>query len=527
MKDAINQMMTLIGTMPLTRKISMVFVLVLVMTGFAFMFIWANQKDYQVLFNNLSPEDGGAIVSKLREDRIPYRVEANGTLILVPADTVHELRLSLAGEGLPNGGQVGFEIFDEADFRTTKFVQELNYRRALQGELARTINQFKEVKRSKVFIVLPKDSLFINEQKPASASIQLDLKSNLTQNKMVSIVHLVANAVEGLEPENVTVVDTKGRLIFKGGPKDESSALLSNAQLDYKGKVEEEIRKNVQTMLEGIVGPGKAIVRVNAEIDFNKTTLNQEEYDPSTPAVRSERNLEESSETNEGENESSQTLINQRSGVVPPAAAGNRQATSKKDVATNYEINKTTRTIFKPAGAIKRLSVAAVIDGTYKEEKSEEGAITKRYIPRSDAELKKFEDIVKKAMGYNEDREDQVTAISFPFSESTLPEAMTSDEGQGFDFSSLLKGYKGSLINLFLVALVFFLVVRPLLKGLKDMAGSSVVEQRGELSEGGGEVPQIPEYGEMNQKEKILELTKNSPEKSHQLLKGWIAEQGQ
>jgi flagellar M-ring protein FliF len=526
MKDAINQVMTLIGTMPLSKKLSMVFVLMLVVTGFAFMFIWANQTDYQVLFNNLSPEDGGAIVSKLRETRVPYKVEANGTLIMVPADKVHELRLSLAGEGLPNGGQVGFEIFDEADFRTTKFVQELNYRRALQGELSRTINQFEEVKRSKVFIVLPKETLFVDEQKPASASIQLDLKSNLPQNKMASIAHLVANAVEGLEPENVTVVDTKGRLIFKGGPRDESSALLSNAQLDYKGKVEEEIRKNVQTMLEGIVGPGKAIVRVNAEIDFNKTTLNQEEYDPSAPAVRSERNLQESSETNEGEKESSQTLINQRSGVVP-ASTGNRQASSKKDVATNYEINKTTRTIFKPAGTIKRLSVAAVIDGTYQDEKTEDGTATKRYIPRSDTELKKFEDIVKKAMGYNEDREDQVTAISFPFSESIIADAMTGDEGQGFDFFSLLKGYKGSLINLFLVALVFFLVVRPLLKGLKDMAVSTVVERGGELSEGSGEVPQIPEPKEINQKEKILEITKNSPEKSHQLLKGWIAEQEQ
>jgi len=217
MSDSVSQFFNFVGSLPLSRKISIAFVLILTIAGFALMFMWANQVDYQILFNNLSPEDAGSIVSKLTERQVPYKIEANGTIIMVPAEKVYELRLALAGDSLPGGGNVGFEIFDHTDFRTTKFVQELNYRRALQGELARTINKFKEVNSSRVFIALPKESLFVEDSKPASASIQLELRSSLPASKLAAIVHLVASAVEGLEPGQVTVVDTKGRVVFKGG----------------------------------------------------------------------------------------------------------------------------------------------------------------------------------------------------------------------------------------------------------------------------------------------------------------------
>ena len=298
MNDLVSQFLNLLRSLPLSRKISMAFVLCLVVAGFVIMFLWANQVDYQVLFNNLAPEDGGAIITKLKDENIPYRVDGNGTIILVPAERVNELRLAMAGEGLPTGGNLGFEIFDNTDFRTTKFVQELNYRRALQGELARTINQFKEVKNSRVFIVLPKESLFVENATPASASIQLDLKSSLPPSRLAAIIHLVASAVENLEPGQVTVVDTKGRVIFKGGNRDDATVLVNNAQLDYRRRIENEIGKNVQSMLEGIVGSGKAIVRVNADINFNRMTLNEEEYDPLETAVRSMRNIEESTGRN-------------------------------------------------------------------------------------------------------------------------------------------------------------------------------------------------------------------------------------
>ena len=522
MSDSVSQFFNFVGSLPLSRKISIAFVLILTIAGFAFMFMWANQVDYQILFNNLSPEDAGSIVSKLTERQVPYKIEANGTIIMVPAEKVYELRLALAGDSLPGGGNVGFEIFDHTDFRTTKFVQELNYRRALQGELARTINKFKAVNSSRVFIALPKESLFVEDSKPASASIQLELRSSLPASKLAAIVHLVASAVEGLEPGQVTIVDTKGRVVFKGGGRDDTAALLSNAQLDYKSKVENEIRKNVQSMLVGIVGLGKAIVRVNADIDFNRITLNEEEYDPSTTAVRSKRDIVESAQTKEGGVDTAQTVVDQRRGVVPPPTGAEDKKT-KSDVATNYEINKISRTILKPAGTIKRLSVAAVIDGTYRTEKLEDGTIKRNYIPRSGEELKKFEDIVKTAMGYNEDREDQVSVNSMPFSEGISIDTKTEVGAEGFDILGLLKNYRKMIINLLLVVLVFFVIVRPLLKSLKKMARETVSERR-ELPPGAEEYTQIAESGGKSQKEKALEISRSSPERTEQLIKGWIAE---
>ena len=522
MNNVMSQLVNVIRSLPLSRKISIAFTLALVIAGFALMFMWANQADYQVLFNNLSPEDGGAIVSKLRERNIPFKIEANGTVIMVPAEKVHELRLTLAGDGLPRGGNIGFEIFDHTDFRTTTFVQELNYRRALQGELARTINQFKEVNSSKVFIVIPKESLFVEESKPATAAIQLDLRSSLPPAKLAAIIHLVASAVEGLEPGQVTVVDTKGRIIFKGGDGDNPPALLSNAQLDYKGKVEGEIRKNVQSMLEGIVGIGKAIVRVNAEIDFSRATLNEEEYDPYATVVRSERNIEESAQASEGTAETAQTLINKRRGVVPPATGAEKRNT-KKDVATNYEINKITRTILKPAGTIKRLSVAAVIDGTYTVETLRDGTTKRTYIQRSEEELRKFEDLVKRAMGYSEDREDQISLNSMSFSETVSADTLTESTGSKFDIMKLVGNYRRTIVNLLLVILVFFLVIRPLLKGLKKMTKAAMSETM-ELPAGTGGYPRIPESPGTGQKETALELSKSNPEKAEQLIKGWVAE---
>ncbi len=524
MNDPIRQFLKLINSLPISKKISMIFVIVLVITGFVFMFFWANQENYQILFSNLSPGDGNAIVAELTKKNIPYKVEANGTIILVPEEKVYELRLSMAGDGIPNGGNVGFEIFDHTDFKTTKFVQELNYRRALQGELARTINQFKEVKSSRVFIVIPEESLFVEDKKSASASIQLDLRVNLPPAKLSAIVHLIANAVEGLEPEHVTVVDTKGRLIFKGGTGDSASSELSGSQLDYKKKIENQTKENVQTLLEHIVGIDKAIVRVNAEIDFDKITLNEEEYDPTATAVRSSRNIEENAQIGQKRDETEQALIDQRRGVMPsPGETRNKKI--KKDVATNYEINKITRTILKPAGTIKRLSVAAVIDGTYEFEKLNDGTTKRKYIPRTEQELKKFEEIVKKAMGYNEDREDQVTVSSISFSVTAPMDNEVAVAPSKLDqILDIVKDYKKTLINLLLVAMVFIFIVKPLLKSMKGITKEAVLINE-ELTAVSDEYAQLPASRGLGMKNQVNEITQKNPEKAQQLIKGWIGEQ--
>jgi len=523
MNDSIRQFLKLINSLPLSKKISMIFVIVLVMAGFALMFFWANQENYQVLFSNLSQKDGNAIIAELKKKNVPYKIEANGSIISVPSNKVYDLRLSMAGEGLPNGGTVGFEIFDHPDFKTTKFVQELNYRRALQGELERTIDQFKEINSSRVFIVIPEESLFIEDKKPASASIQLDLKTSLPPDRLTAIVHLVANAVEGLDPDHVTVVDTKGRLIFKGGTDDNSPSGLSGSQLDYKRKIESQIKENVQSMLERIVGQGKAIVRVNAEIDFNKITMNEEEFDPTTTAVRSSRDIEENTQTGEKRKETAQTVIDQKRGVVPsPNEAENKKM--KKDVATNYEINKITRTILKPAGTIKRLSVAAVIDGKYEIEKLKDGTTTRKYIPRTDQEIKKFEEIVKKAMGYNEDREDQVTVSSISFSDTLPMDNQVAPEPGKLDMVlNVVKDYRKTIINLVLITMVFIFIVKPLLKSMKAVTKEAMFASE-ELTRVSEDYAQLPESRGIDMKHRVREISQRNPEKTQQLIRGWVGE---
>lgn len=521
MNEAVAQLLMLIKSMPASKKLGMLVVIFLLISGFATLFILANRTDYQVLFNNVSSQDAGAILEELKKKNVPYKIEGNGTIIMVPAEKVYDLRLSLVSQGYPKEGNVGFEIFDKTDFKTTRFVQELNYQRALQGELARTIAKFNEVESAKVFIVIPKESLFVEDAKPPTASIQLELKSNLAPGKLAGIIHLVASAVEGLDPERVTVVDTKGRIIFKGGNNaNGASGLLNNMQLEYKGSVEGDIKSNVQSMLEGIVGSGRAIVRVTAEIDFNKITLNEEEYDPSATVVRSKREVDESSQAQNSNTNNPQSVINERVGILPSENSMNN-GKKKKDTVTNYEINKVTRAIFKPAGTVLRLSVAAVIDGTYELETLEDGTENRKYIPRSEAEIAQFEAIVKSAMGYSEDREDQISVSSIPFSDNQ-PVQVQEDEKK-FDIYQILSDSKKIIINLFLMILVFFVLIRPLLKSFKKMATDPNFKRK-QIPTDNENVQQISTNGNMGQRDRVFEVAKSNPERTEQLIKGWIGD---
>jgi len=392
MNNSIRHFLNIINSLPLSKKISMIFVVVLIMTGFSFMFFFANQENYEVLFRNLSSGDGGAIVA--------------------------------------------------------------------------------------------------------------DLKNNNISNK----------------------VDTKGRLIFKGRTDNNESPELSISQLDYKKTIEDQIEGNVQSMLERIVGPDKAIVRVNAEIDFDTITLNEEAYDPPATVVRTSGNIEENTKAGETLDDTGPTLVDQGSGVQPPQNETQNKKT-KRDIETNYEINKVTRTVLKPAGKIMRLSVAAVIDGIYESKKLSDGSTKRSYIPRTEQELKLFEEIVKKAMGYNEDRKDQVTVSSIAFSETAQTDNEIGMESGKVDLVlQIVKDYRKVIINLFLVAMVFIFIVKPLLNSMKGIAKYSVFANE-ELISVSEEYAQLMESKGMDKKNKVREITQSNPEKAQQLIKGWIGEQ--
>ena len=521
MNSSFAHFMKFVGSLPLSKKISISLVVVLIAAGFGVMFYLGNQENYQLLYNNLSPKDGGAIVTKLKEQNIPYRIEGGGGTILVPGNKVYELRLSLAGEGLPGGGTVGFELFDNPDFRTTNFVQELNYRRALQGELARTIMNFKEVKKASVFLAIPKESLFVEDEKQTSASIQLDLETPLSQARVEAIVRLVSNAVEGLDSSRVSVVDTKGRVIFRGNAGDDGmNSGLGDTFLDYKKNVEKKITHNIQTMLEEIVGVGKAIVRVNAEINTSEVVISEEEYDPTVVVVRSNKMVEETIAGGQAQQQTVETNLNQRAGVVAPASGSQKTKTSK-NATTNYEINKISRKTVRPAGGIKRLSVAAVVDGIYKSETLKDGSVVSKYIPRDKAALQSFEKLVRNAMGYDENREDQVSVQSVPFSVSTAMELSEPFVADKFDPMVILETYGKTIFNLFLIITAFFLVVRPLLKSVKGIQPE--IAEETEALPPGQDIKQISEPETVNPRQRVIELTNQEPERTAAIIRSWIA----
>jgi flagellar M-ring protein FliF len=284
MNPVIERVITTLKELPMSRKIALgVFAMVLV-AGFTTMFIWTNKTQFRAAYSGLTKEDAAAVVDVLKELNTPYQLTGDGTTIMVPEAVVYEVRLTMAKEGIPKGGGVGYEIFDKSEFGTTEFVLKINKKRAIQGELSRTIQAFDEVKNARVMIVLPKDSVFVEEVKKPSASILLELSSDLDKEKVTAIAHLVASSVQDLTPKLVTIVDTAGRILFEGQSEEEQARIdaenLADTQYQYKVRFEENLTRRIQTMLERIVGKDKAIVRVTSEMDFSKNDMNEEIYDP-------------------------------------------------------------------------------------------------------------------------------------------------------------------------------------------------------------------------------------------------------
>ncbi|MDY0219649.1 MAG: flagellar basal-body MS-ring/collar protein FliF [Desulfobacterium sp.] len=474
MNPLVEQTVNFYKEMPLARKILMGVVAVSMLAGFAAMFVWANKTEYKLVYSGLTEEDAAAVVERLKASNIPYRLEAGGTTVLVPEDQVYDVRLTMARDGIPKGSGVGFEIFDKTDFGTTEFVQKINRRRAIQGELARTIRAFDEVKDARVMIVFPKDSVFVEETKKPSASILLELKSDLTEEKVAAVAHLVASAIEDLTPKLVTIVDTTGRILFEGKSEEEKSRIdarnLADSQYKYKIRYETTLSERIQTMLERIVGKDKAIVRVTAEMDFSTSSTNEEIYDPferETTFVRSRQNLAET-----GLTRLDPGIPSSVNPVVPPGDAndGAIQSIDKKNDTVNYEVSRRTSQTVKPMAVVQRVSVAAVVDGKYELKTDDTGNRSRAYVPRSQAEMAQFNDIVVKAMGFNENRQDQVSMECFPF--ASIDEiGVIEPEFTGW--RAVQKEYGRTIANVLLVILLFLLVVRPIVKTVQGIQSSA------------------------------------------------------
>jgi flagellar M-ring protein FliF len=465
LKESLNSLLASLRALPPTR----LFVLLgLLGAGVAVVLVtllWMSKDAAQaILYAHLTMDDAAAMASKLKEMNVPYQLQGDGTTILVPSTMVYDTRLRLASEGLPRGGGAGFELFDQRIFGMTEFMQKLNYRRALQGELARTITQLGAVQSARVHLVLPDKSLFLDQQDKPTASVVLKLAPgrHLTPEQIHGITHLVASSVEGLKAEDITLVDSNGEQLLQE-QKDPSLRFLSEEQLAYQRALERTLERRAQSLLGRAIGKDSVLVRVSAELDFQRIERSEERYDADNPAVRSEQR---SKEEGTGPGFWAIGVPGVRSNVNDSAELskpGNNTATRESETV-NYEVSKTVSKVVAPSGEIKRLSVAVLVDGTYK---AEAGATT--YVPRSGEELTKFREMVESAVGYNKARGDRVEIANIPFAvpDNTEDLAMAAEATRTF---WLTLGRYGAYIIVGL--LCFVCVIRPLIGWVTAQTGA-------------------------------------------------------
>lgn len=505
-------------------------VVVASLLAFTALIMLANRTDYRPLFTNLSSEDAGEIVKKLKDAKTPYQISPDGKGVMVPSDKVHELRLSLASEGLPQGGGVGFEIFDRKNFGMTEFVQKLNYQRALQGELARTISQISGVEQARVHLVIPEKTLFKESEKPPTASIVLRMKGTkaLRDAEVQGVVHLVAASIEGMSADNVTVLDSRGKILSKGeGSSGDLSAKMTSTMQETQRAYERNIEERLQTLLDRVVGGGKTVARATAIFDFKQVERVEEKFDPETIAVRSEQRSEEKAggtlaatgvpgvQTNLGRN-------------APGTAGGAIGGGSKNDETLNYEVSRSTSRTIEPVGTLSKVSVAILVDGKYEAPAAvKEGESGQpKYIPRSPEELQKIEALVKGAIGFNAERGDQLSIQNIPFQD---PDDMggSAEAPKWWTNPFFLALFKNLLIAFGFVALMLF-VIKPLISTLRtakpprlDILDNIAPNVQEKLS--ASERAQLA--ATMAEQQELMEKAKTNPYQVAQILQNWLTEE--
>jgi flagellar M-ring protein FliF len=367
MNNFAKSLLALWGELGLNQRVSLIVASLVVVAGLIAVVVWSRRPDYQLLYGRMSEKDAASVIGYLQGQNIPHQVSAGGTAVQVPSDQVYKLRMDLASKGLPSGDGVGFEIFDKGQFGLSDFVQRTNYLRAIQGELARTITQLQGVKAARVMIVQPENRLLLTEQgvKP-SASVFVDVGGARLETEQVNAIrNLVANAVQGLQPDAVAVVDNRGRVLSEELKQDPTLGTASS-QMRYKQQVEDYLAKKVETMLAQVIGPGNAVVRVSAEIDTEATTSTQEKYDPDGQVVRSQTITEDVSSATEQRNNAGAVGISanlpEKAGTTEAAARPTSNTEqNRKNRTTTYEINRTTTNITRSPGTVKNVSAAVFI----------------------------------------------------------------------------------------------------------------------------------------------------------------------
>jgi flagellar M-ring protein FliF len=442
-----------------------------------------------LLYTELDQHDSAAIAQKLDALKIPYQVDSSGTLIRVPSDQVGKIRMMMAADGLPKGGSIGYEIFDQKEgFGTTSFVQNINHLRAMEGELARTIGAMDPIQNARVHLVLPQRELFSHATQLATASIFLKTRNGavLSREQIASIQHLIAAAVPQLQPGQVSIVDDRGNLLARPSNSTGAGGIGGGAsdQEDMRVQFEQTQARKIEDLLTQTLGWGKVRAQVSADLDFDRVTTSSEIFDPDSQVVRSTQSVNEAANNSDGGSGNvtvANNLPTSPQQIAGGTGGGSNNSNKRSEETINYEINKTIRNQIREGGQIRRLSVAVVVDGSYKP--SEDGKTT-TYIPRTEDELNKIKELVRSAVNFDAARGDALEVANMQFAQSD----MTKDDGID---SNMLGGVPRAdifhavetLILAIIGLLVVVLVVRPILR--KILESSATVTSEHALISGG------------------------------------------
>jgi flagellar M-ring protein FliF len=436
-----------------------------------------------LLYADLDTKDSAQVVSKLDAMSVPYELKGNGTSIMVPQDQVARLRLTMAETGIPHGASIGYEVFDKPEgLGTTNFVQGINEMRALEGELERTIGTISVVENARVHLVLPKRELFTRDRQDPSASIVLKVRGNTTLSKgqVVAIQNLVATAVSGLKPNHISIIDQNGNLLARGTDDPNQAFGGSTTAEEQRVAYENRLSRSVEEMLDRSIGYGHVRVDVNADMDFDRMTTNQESYDPDGQVVRSTQTTTEANVDSDAGDTPVTVQTNLPDGQTTQGGAGSgtKSKHNRNEETTNYEITKKVTSLTRETGVVKRLSVAVLVDGTYK--LNAEGVHD--YAARAPEELAQLTKLVQSAIGYDEKRGDKVEVVNLRFAAPAdeVPEAPAIF--MGLNKADLFRAAE-TLVLAIVAVLVILLVIRPLVTRALETARETALAQQRALAE--------------------------------------------
>ena len=534
------------------RRIGLILGVAVSIAIMAVIWLWSQKPDYRVLFSNFSDKDGGAIVAALEQMNVPYKFSDGGTAILVPSDQVNDLRLKLAAQDLPKGGNVGFEVMENQKLGTSQFLEQVNYQRALEGELASTIESISAVQAARVHLALPKNSVFVRDQQKPTASVLINLQPGraLDPAQVTAIVHLLASSVPSLTPDNVTIVDQNGDLL--SGDSKPNQDGLDPTQLKYVQTLQQEIAGRIEAIISPIVGTNNVHAAVTADVDFSHNEQAAETYKPNptpdTSSVRS-RQTDEATVTGTAASGIPGALSNQppapatapinapatpaagAPGTTPPAPSSTPGIPIHKSADIRYELNKTLRYTQEAIGGIRRLSVAVVVN--------DKSVIDKKgkahQVPLSATEKAQINDLAKEAMGFDASRGDTLNVVNSAFvtTEEPLPPATPWWKQSGtIEMAKTAGRYLLALIGLLIV---YRKLLKPLLEKLNrpsethesmahgthhnmhEPGEDSMVELSAEA-----EAQAAAEHAYLNELENVRQMARDNPKIVANVVKTWI-----